>query len=273
MAVHVIQRPLALNPPNINVFIYPQPQINLKSNDNILIGKKVCEITDCSENKVNAIKVIGLGCLLLVASIIAASLGQVVLSSVFTFAGLTSATAGSGYLLLLKFFDPVKKLEAQREKMRSLPLESILAKDLADIEGLDLLKKAIEDKTSDPKEKIRAYACLRQLKAAFENLKVIKNAHENNIEARFQDRINYLNQWKDHEIREIYAAGVQVPQVLETDKADVRRLHDESKFTWENWKRDAKIAVDTQYRDAVNNLGLKYQKIIDDLGKKHFWFF
>ncbi len=273
---HIILRPVVNNPPNIVGFNYPITQLNPQARENIFIGRKIHDILDYKKYKNLAITAVALGCIFLVGSMIAMSFSQLTLSSVLTYGGLTSATAGSGYLVMTHFLNPLTKIESQREKMRFLPLERVLVKSLEDIEGYDLLKRAIEDKTSDPKEKVKTYSCLRQIKRNLENLNLLKKRYEKNVQAQYLTRVENLKLWKGQELRAIYAANPRLPaQVIESDIAEVDRLYNEALEDWQDWKKESNGAINEQYRTAVDQLELQYRSVLGKLGEKPIsrWFF
>lgn len=266
---HVIQMPIASNPPAIERNNYPVTQLNPQAKENIFIGRRVSEISDLSEYKNIAISTLALGAIFLVGSIIAFSLGQEGLSSAFTFTGLSCGVGGSFYFVVRHFLNPVAKLESTREKMRCLPLEKILEKSLDEIEGLDLLKKAVEDKSTNPKDKVKTYTCLRQLKRNLENLKLAKRRFDENIHTQYSTRLRVLESWKEHEIRGIYQDNPRMaPQVIEADVKEVNRLFNENIENWQVWRSESLNRNNEQYRNAVDQLELQYQGVFRTLGVK-----
>lgn len=270
---HVIQRPVVNNPPNLQRYVFPRAALNPDAKENIFPGKKVCEITDLSEYKNYALATLAIGLIFLVGSITAFSLGQIALSTAFTYTALSCGMAGSLYFIVKHLFNPLSSLESQREKMRFLPLEKVLDKSLETVEGLDLLKKAIEDKSTNPKDKAKTYIVLRQLKRAYENLKVQKKQFEENVSYQYSARVENLKIWKDQETKAIYVENPRMAaQVIEADLREVNRLYNESIENWLTWKRDSLNSINEQYNAGMNQLESQYQALLGHLGEKKGFF-
>lgn len=259
----------ALNPLAVQKYKYPISSLNPDAGENIAVGKKIHTLPDYDKYKNSALASLAIGTIFVVGALVAFSTGQLALSAAFNYTGLALAMTGAIYFVFRHFFNPYSKIEAQREKMRTFPLDRILEDSLENIEGYDLLKKAIEDKTQDPQDKIKVYLVLRQLKRNCENIDSLKKHYEHEVETRYLEAMEELQEKKDENMKTFCARHPQAAsQQIQTEMRVIDRSYKMPLEKWQIWKKDSMSAIRENHDDVIDRLEREYQKRLNDLGKK-----
>jgi len=265
---NIIQRPNINNPPAIDAYNYPMQRLNPKAKENIFVGNKMFAINDYSQHKNLAIAAIAISGILFFGGALSFGMSSFLVGKILTYGGLTLGSLAATYFVFIKFLNPHAKIEFQRERFRFMPLAKVLEKSLEDIEGYDLLKRAIEDKSLDPKEKTKTYICLRQLKRNLEAVELRKRQYETNVNGEFHRIGRDLRIYKDEQTRRIYANRDVPRQVTEADIREVERLYSEHLNAWQNWQRQSLNRINEQFINSNNDLEGQYRGLLGNLGKR-----
>lgn len=261
------------NLPALQKYTFPISSLSPDTKENIVIGKKIHNLTDFDKYKHIALAALAIGTIFLVGSMFAFSTGLLGLSTGCNYAGLALAMTGSIYFVVRHFFNPYSKIDAKREKIRSFPLERVLEDSLENIEGYDLLKKAIEDKTQDPQLKTKFYLTLRKLKRNWENIASLKKRFEQDVEKRYLETQEDFEQKKDRDIKAFCLIHPNASsQQVQTEIRVITREYKKALENWQGWKKDSMADIKEGNKTAVDKLEVEYKKKLDGLGKPLFNF-
>jgi hypothetical protein len=261
---NIISKPnidLSMNISNKS-FIVKKETTNSK--DTLVIGKNEKKYTDLSEYKNLALSALALGAILIVGSILAFSLGQLTLSSIFTYTSLSSASLGSIFFIVKHFFTPLKYLEWQRKKIKNLSFREILKEDFKKIESLDLLKNICVEKSLNSNQKTNLYLNLRNLKRTFEELKLLKIKYLKNLKNEYLQKMDDLDRWKINEINKIYMQkSSKDKNIMKFDLDEIDRVYLEKKDQLNSLKNQIKKGIEDNYASAIDQLEVDYQKSLN----------
>ena len=256
--------------PIIHNSSYPIRTLNPKAKGNIVIGKKSSLDKDYKEHRNMAIAAIASAAIMFVAATVASFVAFPFLVSAFSTSALLLSAGGSAYFVTTKLLDPRAKIEDLKDHFRDALLQNILKKNSDEIEGYDLLQKAIEDRTDDPKKKEIVYSCVRQLRRNYQQIQQAKVSDYQKVETVYKNYFDNLLRAKNGKIRDIYDSG-DSDDVKRSRVSDVKSFYRQKVSRADGAKSESIENIQEQYRDAINGLEKQYEKLLNGLGSKTGW--
>ncbi|NGX41101.1 MAG: hypothetical protein KR126chlam4_00937 [Candidatus Anoxychlamydiales bacterium] len=255
--------PLGIDPPDLREYNFPTSKLDPKATEQLLIGKKVSLLKNLDERKNVAIASIATAAILLVGGLIATFMVSSILGSIMIIPSILLGTSGSMFFVMKKYLDPKQKIEFDKDELRFAIFEKVLQYDTDRLEGYDLLQKAIEDRSKEPKDKEKVYIALRQLKRHLSKANVQKIQFEKGIEKEYQETLKRLEADKNYRIGTLRLSGAAIDaQVFQINKEFNDKL-----IPWNKWKKTSLKTIVDQYKIAIDCLNLQYDKLLDNLGK------
>lgn len=249
---------------------YPIVSLNPKAKENIIIGKKLSLDKDYKEHRNMAIAAIASAAIMFVAATVASFVAFPFLVSAFSTSALLLSAGGMAYFVTTKLLDPRARIEDIKDQFRDALLQNVLKKNSDEIEGYDLLQKAIEDRTDDPKKKEIVYSCVRQLRRNYQQIQHVKVSDYQNVETLYKNYFDNLLRAKNRKIRDIYRSG-DTDDVKRSKVSDVKSFYRDKVYQADVVKSGSIENIQEKYRDAINGLEKQYEKLLNGLGSKTGW--
>lgn len=255
--------------PQLRDFRFPIGELNPHARENVVIGKKASPDKDFKENKNMAIAAIASAAIMLVAATVSSSLALPFLITAFSTSALVLAALGGVYFVTMRLLDPKEKNEHLKEQFRDAFLQRVLKKSNSELENYDLLERAIEDRTADPRAKEMVYLCLRQLR---------RNNHQ--LQQTREEHCQLVNRAFNNYFADAYDARRRIIGVIEhtrrathhwkaAQRQGTERAYAQSLKNADKEKNIAMQRVDDAYNNAVNALEKRYQNLLNGCGPKH----
>lgn len=255
----------SLKIPSVEKYDFPSGKLDPKSKELVLIGKRVSLLRNIDEHKNVAIASLATAAIFLVGGIILSYMANPVLGSLMISTAVVLGTAGSLFFVIKKYLDPKLKIESDKDELRFALFQKLLRYDSENLEGFDLLEKAILDRSSNPEDKEKVYICVRQLKRQLEKINEQKKQHEEGIESQYNKAVERLEAIRDLKIRNILPTSVDGERTFQI--AQIQRDFQKEMTQFKEWKKRAIEVLDKQYKEAVNGLDLQYDILLKNLGK------
>ncbi len=257
--------PVRIDTPNIETYKFPKVKLDLKAKEQLLIGKRVSLLKNLDEKQNLAIASLATSAILLVGGLIAAFMVSSVLGSIMIFPSILLGTAGSLFFVMKKYLDPKQKIESDKDALRFAIFEKVMQYDTDQLEGYDLLQKAIEDRSKNPEDKKMVYIAVRQLKRHVNKLIFKKRQFENEIEKKYRNFLERLQVDKNSKIanlRGVFGLATREAQIFQINKEFDDRLK-----VLNGWKERSNQKLTQEYKTAIEDLNLRYDSILSNLGE------